>query len=291
MGVFKIVNKQILSKNIKRLEILAENTAGKILPGQFVNIITHEKEKGIPLAVIDTDPRKGTISLILKEMGRGTGLLGEMPIGDSVFSIMGPLGNPASIENVGTVLCVSTDLWVASMFPICKAYKNAGNNVVGVIAVNSKKDLMLETQMRLSCRKLYISTRDGSYERKGKASDLVREIVGTQDIDLVYAIGSVEMMKDVSRIAVEKSIKVLVQLNSNIVCGSGICGSCRVSVDSETVLACQHGPEFDGSKVNYDLLKLRGHVCEEGLDDLDKKEDDLEAKATAKFFPGHLKDK
>jgi ferredoxin--NADP+ reductase len=38
---------------------------------------------------------------------------------------------------------------------------------------------------------------------------------------------------------------------------TGMCGVCRVEVGGETKFACVDGPEFDGHKVNFDLLAAR----------------------------------
>jgi len=46
--------------------------------------------------------------------------------------------------------------------------------------------------------------------------------------------------------------------------GTGMCGACRVSVDGEIKFACVDGPEFDGTKVDWDeLLKRLNQYKEE----------------------------
>jgi len=46
--------------------------------------------------------------------------------------------------------------------------------------------------------------------------------------------------------------------------GTGMCGACRVTVGDEIKFACVDGPEFDGTKVDWDeLLKRLSQYREE----------------------------
>ena len=262
-----ITNKQLLAQDVKRLDIQAESIASKIRPGQFVIIVPQEKSEWIPMSVAESDPHKGTISIIFKEIGDATRELGNIPINDSLYSVMGPFGQPATIEKRGTVICVATGVGIAQILPICRALKKAGNKVIGVIGAKTKKDLILETQMRLTCYKLQITTEQGYYMRRGKATDAVQEIINKEKISLVYATGSVEMMKVVCDMTKKKHIKTLVQVNTNIQCGAGICGACRAKVNEQVVFSCIDGPEFDGHSVDFDYLKTRKKASTKCLDE------------------------
>ncbi len=66
--------------------------------------------------------------------------------------------------------------------------------------------------MRLSCDKLYITTNDGSYERKGLVTDILRESITNKKVDLVYAIGSVEMMQAVCALTKKNNIETSVSI-------------------------------------------------------------------------------
>jgi len=267
--MFRVINKQILAENIKRLDVDVPDIASKARPGQFVIVTATERSERVPLSIIETDPRRGTIALIFHESGFSLRQLGDIPIGEHVFSMLGPLGKPATIGKVGQVVCVATGIGAAQILPVCRAFKEAGNKVIGVIGAKTKKRLMLEAQMRLSCHKIYITTEDGSYEKRGLATDMVRQILGTEEIDLIYAIGSVEMMKEVVRMGSEKNIQVLVNLNPVMLDGTGMCGSCRVKVGGESVLVCVDGPEFDGNAVDFNDLNLRTNAFK-GIEQWDK---------------------
>ncbi|MCD4779278.1 MAG: sulfide/dihydroorotate dehydrogenase-like FAD/NAD-binding protein [Candidatus Omnitrophica bacterium] len=261
--MFEIKNKIILAEDIKRLDVYAPDIAAKSLPGQFVSICPEEGDERIPLTVIDSDFNKGMISIIFRECGSTTKKLGKFSIGEKVSSILGPLGLPARIESKGLIVCIATDMGTAQILPICRAHRKAGCKVIGIIGAKTKRQLLLEAQMRLSCDKLHVRTEDGSYVKRGVATDVLKSILQEKKVDLVYVIGSIEFMQSVVSISKKQKIKTRVQLKPVMVDCMGMCGACRVKVGGEMVLACCDGPEFDGHKVDFDDFSLRQKAFEE----------------------------
>ena len=289
--MFKITKRLILSQDVKRVEIFAPVISRRAKPGQFVVVIPQEKSSWVPLAVVEADPSRGHITLVFQERDEATRHLGSIPINESVFSVVGPLGNPATIEKFGTVICVTTDLGSPQMLPVCRALKDKGNKVIGILGAKSRRPLMLEPQIRMACHKMYITTEDGSFERRGVPTDVLKDLLEKEKVKLVYAIGAVEMMQAACAMTQAKGIKTLIQVSSGIFCGMGICGSCRIKVGGQTILACQKGPEFDGHKVNFDGLRTRmeAYRClresgqPEGLSETERL-----SQVVSKFFPGFL---
>ncbi|MCA9409351.1 MAG: sulfide/dihydroorotate dehydrogenase-like FAD/NAD-binding protein [Candidatus Omnitrophica bacterium] len=259
---YRIISKQIVASDVKRLDIVAPSIVKHFKPGQYVSISPEEGCERIPLSIIDVDYDKKTIALIFKEVGETTRKLGQIPINESVFSILGPLGQPATIEKKGTVLCVAAGIATAQMLPIARAFKNAGNKVIGIVGAKTKKNLMLEAQMRLVCNRIFITTEDGSYERKGVVTNMIERVIEQQSVDWVYAIGSVDMIEAVTRLTAEHHIPIRVHLNPIMVDCIGVCGACRVCVDQREVLACIEGPEFDGHKIDFDYYRIRCNAYE-----------------------------
>jgi ferredoxin--NADP+ reductase len=255
--MYKITNKLILADGIKRLDIHAPELAARVRPGQFVVVTPARDAERIPLTVADHDVRRGLITLIVQETGETTRRLGDTPIGEEIFSILGPLGRPSRLESQKFVICVATGIGAAQILPICRALKEKECKLIGIIGAKTKKKIMLESQMRLTCHKIYITTEDGTYERRGRATDLVRELLDRETVDAVYAIGSVEMMQAVSEMTLAKNIPTRVGLNPVMLDGTGTCGSCRVKIGEEEMLACIEGPEFDGHQVDFDYLNIR----------------------------------
>ena len=260
--MYKIIYKQLIAQDIKKIDITAPVIASRALPGQFVMVTPVLGEHNIPMTIVDSDDRRSVISLLVHEIGPATRKLGDLSIGESLYQVVGPLGQAAQMDKYGLVICVATGIGAAQILPVCRGLKKKGNKVIGIIGAKSKKVLMLEAQMRVVCDEVFITTNDGSYERRGLATDLLKELLNKYTVHRVYAIGSVEMMHAATRMAKEKNIPIRVTLNPYMVNGLGLCGSCRVKIDGQFRLACVDGPEFDGHLVDYQDLSQRMKVLE-----------------------------
>lgn len=256
--MFKIVRRQEMSDGTVILnEIEAPLIAKKARPGQFVILKANEEGERIPLTMADTDPDKGTITIIYMVVGKSTALFKDLEVGDSFQDVIGPLGKATHLEKVGKVICVGGGTGVAVLHPITRGLKDVGNDVTCIIGARNKDLLIIEEQMKAASHDLRVCTDDGSYGHHGFVTDVMKEVLDGGDIKLVVAIGPVPMMKAVSNITKEYNVETLVSLNPIMVDGTGMCGGCRVTVGGETQFACVDGPEFDGHKVDYDELMLR----------------------------------
>ncbi|MDR2192593.1 MAG: sulfide/dihydroorotate dehydrogenase-like FAD/NAD-binding protein [Endomicrobium sp.] len=261
--MFKIVSKKEIGNNIRSFEIEAPNIAANAKAGQFVMLRIDDKGERIPLTVAGTDKQKGTVTIIAQQMGKTTAHLGKLNSGDFIRDFAGPLGQPTEIENYGTVIAVAGGVGVAEIIPVIKALKEAGNRIITIVGARNKDLIILENDVRASSDELLIATDDGSAGKKGFVTDILKEVMERELVNVVYAIGPVPMMKAVSALTKEKNIKTLVSLNPIMVDGTGMCGACRVSVDGKIKFACVEGPEFDAHKVNWDELISRLGVFKE----------------------------
>lgn len=255
---FKIIKKQELVPTIHLLEIDAPRIAEKAQPGQFVILRINEKGERIPLTIADFDRVKGTITMIFQSVGKTTTQLSTLDAGDQLQDFVGPLGNPAHIENEGKVVLVGGGVGVAPVFPQARAFKEAGNKVVSIIGARSANLLLWEDRMAMVSDELYITTDDGSKGHHGFVTDIVKKLLdnGTR-IDRIIAIGPPVMMRAVAGVTRPYNVKTIVSLNSIMVDGTGMCGACRVLVGNETKFACVDGPEFDAHLVDFTLLMNR----------------------------------
>lgn len=262
--MFKIVKREEMAEGTVILnEIEAPLIAKKAKPGQFVILKANEEGERIPLTMADTDPVKGTITIIYMVVGKSTAIFKDLQVGDSYQDVIGPLGKPTHLEKVGKVICVGGGTGVAVLHPITRGLKEAGNDVTCVIGARNKGLLILEEQMKAASHDLRVCTDDGSYGHHGFVTDVLKEALQAGDINLVVAIGPVPMMKAVSNLTKQFNVPTLVSLNPIMVDGTGMCGGCRVTVGGETKFACVDGPEFDGHKVDYDELILRLRAYQE----------------------------
>lgn len=261
LGVKKIAPEVIMMK-IKTPEI-----ARKALPGQFVIIRADEKGERVPLTITDFDREKGTLVIVFQKVGKTTHQLGLFARGDTLADVVGPLGKPSHIEKFGTVVCVGGGIGAAPLYPIARALHEAGNYVITINGARNKSLLIIEKELKAVSDKVHTTTDDGTKGRCGFVTDVLKELLDTKRIDLVIAIGPAIMMKCVCQATEPYKVKTIVSLNPIMVDGTGMCGACRVEVGGETKFGCADGPEFDGHKVNFDLLmtRQRMYLAEEKL--------------------------
>jgi len=256
----RIVYKKQLSENVKLFDVEAPLIAKKFKAGQFVIIKIDEKGERIPLTIADADREKGTVKIIFQEVGKSTKQLGLLKAGETIESVIGPLGKPAEIKKFGKVVCVGGGVGIACLYPQAKAFKEAENEVISIIGARTKGLIILEEETRNVSDRLYITTDDGSYGRKGFVSDALKELLEKEKIDRVVTIGPAIMMMVTARVTKPYNIKTIASLNSIMVDGTGMCGACRVSVGGETKFACVDGPDFDAHLVDFKLLMERQKI-------------------------------
>jgi len=262
--MFKIVEREVMADgSIIMNRIEAPRITAKARPGQFVILKANETGERIPLTISDLDTAAGTIDVIYMVVGKSTALFQTLQVGDGYQDVIGPLGKPTDIEELGHVVCVGGGTGIAVLFPITRGFKDAGNQVTSIIGARTRDLLILEEKMRGVSDELRVCTDDGSYGTKGFVTEELRGILESTRVDQVVAIGPVPMMKFVSALTREYNVKTLVSLNPIMIDGTGMCGGCRVSVGDETKFACVDGPEFDGHQVDFDGLMQRLRAYEE----------------------------
>lgn len=253
--MYKIVAKRELVPKIELIEIYAKEVAKKVRPGQFVILRLDEKGERIPLTIANRDFKKGTITIVFHAVGKTTKKLASLKKSDFIADVVGPLGNPAEIAEYGRVLCVGGGIWVAPLHFEALALLEKRNKLVTVVGARTKDLLIFEKEMKEISNELHVATDDGSKGHKGL--DFLKDLLKTQKIDRVIAMGPVVMMQTVAEITRPLELKTVVTLAPIMVDGMGMCGACRVSVGNETKFACMDGPEFDGHLVDFEQLILR----------------------------------
>ena len=248
----KIVRKEKWHDTIYSMWIKTPNIAQAVQPGQFIILLIDERGERIPLTIADCNPRRGLVQIVFQKVGKTTMKLAQMDEGDTFFSFVGPLGIPSKIGKYGTVVTVGGGIGIACAYPITRALKEAGNEVIAIIGARTKDLIIMEEEMRKASNRLLITTDDGSYVRKGFVTDVLGEVLKRDgDVKKVWAIGPAMMMKVTCDVTKPYNVETIVSLNAIMVDGTGMCGSCRVTVGGETKFACVDGPEFDGHLVDW----------------------------------------
>lgn len=265
--MYKITYKrEMAEKTVCHFKLEAPRIARNAKPGQFVVLKANETGERIPLTMAGTDPKAGTVDIIFQVVGKSTALLRTFNEGDFIQDLIGPLGKPTHVEKLGTVVCVGGGTGVAVMYPITKAYKEAGNHVIAIIGARTKDLLILEDEMKAASNDLRVTTDDGSYGHHGFVTDVLRKILDERkDVKLIVGIGPIPMMKFLCKVTKEYGVKTMVSLNPIMVDATGMCGACRCTVGGKTMFCCVDGPEFDGHEVDYDELvkRQRAYLAEE----------------------------
>jgi homotetrameric NADPH-dependent glutamate synthase len=256
--MYTIVRREAFSDTTFLWEVLAPDVAKSAQPGHFVMLRLHEGSERIPLTVADYDPDGGTVTLVIQALGKTTlEMRDHYKAGDGFADFVGPLGLPQHVDRVGHVVLVGGGLGVAPVYPQLRAFRAAGNRTTGVIGFRNRDLVFWEDRFKQHCDALLVCTDDGSYGKPGFVTAALQEVLERDRPDLVVAIGPLPMMSACVETTRPFGVKTMVSLNAIMVDGTGMCGSCRVSVGGEVKFACVDGPDFDGHRVDFKELMLR----------------------------------
>lgn len=255
--VHLIKENSIVAHNIGKMIVEAPYVATHRKAGQFIILRIDEYGERIPLTIADSNADEGTITLYYQIVGKTTKQMSMLNAGQHLQDVAGPLGHPTEIKNYGTVVCIGGGIGIAPVYPISTAMKNAGNRVINIIGARTSDILILEEELRSTGDETIVCTDDGSYGKKAFVTEALKEVVDSENVDLVVAVGPVPMMKAVSEMTRGLNIKTMVSLNTIMIDGTGMCGGCRVTVNGEKQFTCVDGPEFDGHQVDFDELMIR----------------------------------
>ena len=256
----KIETTKTLAPAIKLIKLRDMGAAKAAKPGQFCVIKIDEKGERIPLTIAEADKETGLITIIFQEAGATTRMLGALKDGDVISDFLCPLGTPARIAKVGTVVTIGGGVGIPEILPVTKAFKEAGNYVISILGARNKGLILLEDRIRAASDETHIATDDGSYGKKGFVSDILKEIIEKRKIDLISVVGPTIMMKVIANVTRPHNIRTMASLNPIMLDATGMCGVCRVTIGGQVKFACVDGPEFDAHLVDFDELMMRQRI-------------------------------
>ena len=230
----------------------------KAMPGQFVILRVNKEGERVPMSIAGLDKENGLLTIIYQVVGKTSALMTTIPADGEILDCVGPLGLPTHVDNWGTAVVVGGGIGIAPIYPIAQEWKNAGNKLITIIGARSKDILFYEEEHKAVADELHICTDDGSYGHKGFVSDILKQILDSDEkVGMIMAIGPVPMMRVVANLTEPYGVPTWVSLNPLMVDGTGMCGGCRVSVGDSTKFACVDGPDFNGHKVDFENLTMR----------------------------------
>ncbi len=254
---FEITDKEQYAPDVFRMAVHAPRIPPHARAGQFVIVRPDEKGERIPLTLMDYSTERGTIETVFQVVGTTTGKLARLEVGECLQDVVGPLGRPTEVEETGRVACVGGGVGIAALYPIVRAFVQAGSEVRVLLGSRDREHLILADRMEALGSDLQIATDDGSLGEKGFVTALLLRAVKEWKPDRVVAVGPVPMMRAVSMLTKEHGVPTVVSLNAIMLDGTGMCGTCRCEVGGETRFSCVDGPEFDGHLVDFDMLTTR----------------------------------
>ena len=250
---YRIIKKKDLNPQIFLMEIEAPLVARKAEPGQFIILRIDEKGERVPFTIADFDREKGTVTIIVQQVGKTTKELAKLSENDAILDFAGPLGMPTKLDELKKVAVIGGGLGTAIAYPQAKKLHRMGADVTAIAGFRNNDFIILEDELNAVSNKLIITTDDGSNGTKGFVTDRLKELLEKgETFDEVIAIGPLFMMRAVCEITKVYDIPTTVSMNPVMIDGTGMCGGCRVIVGGEVKFACVDGPDFDGHKIDWD---------------------------------------
>lgn len=242
----EIVDNRQVTAELWAIRLRASRIAREARPGQFVHVRLNDLVDPLlrrPLSLHRIGPE--TIDLLVMPVGRGSRMLIETPVGESL-DCLGPLGNGFTIPTASRhLLLVSGGCGIAPLVALAEVAVSRDLSVVLLFGARSADRVypggLLPPEVEYA-----VATDDGSAGHHGVVTDLLPEYL--RWADAVYACGPRAMflaMVDKMR-SLSLSKPVQVSLEERMACGVGACFGCVVETRAgEMKTICADGPVFD----------------------------------------------
>ena len=238
----KILANEEVAEKIFRLTVDAPELATIARAGQFVQVkISDDFTLRRPLGIAST--AGGKVKIFYRAVGRGTEFLSTQRAGETV-NILGALGNGYSTYD-GKILLVGGGMGLAPL--LCAAEKFSADVLIG--GRTRDEVTFWQEEFRPHVGKIFITTDDGSYARKGFVIDLLPEVLSAENYSAVLTCGPEIMMRGVAKLALEKNLPCEVSFEKRMACGLGACLSCSIDTVNGRRKVCKDGPIFNAKEV------------------------------------------
>ena len=238
----KILSNQPVAPKIFKIVLDAPDLAKISRAGQFLQVkIADEFTLRRPLGIAGT--LNGKISIFYRTVGHGTEILSKKRVGE-VLNVLGALGNGFSTPN-NKILLVGGGMGLA---PLLCAAQNFNSDVL-IAGRNADEVIFWQNEFQNYAENIFITTDDGSYAKKGFATDFLPEILAANNFSAIYTCGPEIMMKNVAKIALNHSLPCQVSFEKRMACGLGACLSCSIDTAHGRKKVCKDGPVFDAKTV------------------------------------------
>jgi len=266
----RILETRRLTPVTKLFRLDAPLIAASAKAGQFVMLRVRDGGERIPVTIADYDRDRGTLTIVVQEVGATTKRLCALEAGDELLDVAGPLGGAIDLPAGGHVCGVGGGFGSAALLCLMRELTARGDKTTAILGARNKDLLILADELKPVCTNVEICTDDGSAGFKGFVTQRLAQLIagdGPGRPDHVVAIGPMAMMRAVAETTRGPKVKTLVSMDPLMVDGTGMCGGCRVTVAGKSQFACVDGPCFDAHEVDFDVAMRRNkaYVQEEKL--------------------------
>ena len=243
-----LIDRQLIGPRIWKLRFKNEKIALLAHPGQFVHVGVSapgslDPVLRRPISISYADKEEGWFEFIYREVGRGTQMLTDIPLGREV-SAMGPLGKGFSMTGERPLM-IGGGMGIAPLIFLAKKMSTK----LGIIAMGGrgKDEVFWQDYFTDCCEEIKIATDDGSCGKLGNALCLLEGM--ESKIDHVYTCGPSGLMQAVAEWAKSHNIPCEVSMEKHMACGVGVCLSCACDTASGRQKICMNGPVFKAEEV------------------------------------------
>jgi dihydroorotate dehydrogenase electron transfer subunit len=250
----KVLTNRQVGKGLFHMDIKVPEIAAVARPGQFVELVTGEKDSVDPLlrrpiSIYAIDRKSGSLGIVYRVVGRGTQWLSERQPGGHV-DIFGPVGNGFRIlEGVKEVLLVAGGIGMPPLYGLAQNHPEI-NFTLYYGAQRAEDIILLEEWAKLGVA-YHIATDDGSMGFAGRVTDLL-PIKEDAHYDLCCACGPKPMLKAVQKYLFQTEIPGLLSLEERMACGVGACLGCVCKTRDGYRRVCVDGPVFASEEVIWE---------------------------------------
>ncbi len=230
------------------IDISCDAIASGGRPGQFVMLrlpLLYDPILPRPFDIVATSPGEGTFRLIIKIVGKATGLLESLRLDDRL-DITGPLGDPISDYNCSSLALLVRGCGAAAVLSFLVEAKKHGIVTQTVLSASTASKFILRKEIEALSDNLILATDDGSAGEKALGSEVLKRLVRKTPVERIYSCGGGPFyLPDLLELDGQGQAPVWLFLESYMACGFGHCHGCAVKKRSGGyALVCREGPLF-----------------------------------------------
>ena len=241
--ILDILSNEKLTREYDIYDMLihAPDIAKSAVSGQFIHIKCGDLTLRRPISIASAEG--DYVRICYEVRGEGTAWLANRKIGDEI-DVIGPIGKGFDVSDTSKkVLLAGGGIGIYPLYSVAQMY---GANAYAALGFRNKNIINFADEFKNTGCDLKIITDD-----KGYVTELVKEILDNNKIDIVMTCGPKVMMRGVYEEAQKRGIRCQVSMEERMACGIGACLVCVCKVNGVNERVCVDGPVFEGNGVDW----------------------------------------